>query len=389
MEFDATLFQTSPPQYGSASLADVIPSALSILDVNGERDILGLAAAGLGDARRIAVLLVDGLGYHLLPEAAKSSPQLATALDGTRGTLRELTTNFPSTTPTSLASLSVGVPPGQHGLMGFTVNVPGTDDILTHIAWHGAPDPLTWQPRDTCYTRASAAGVATTVVSRHEYARSGLTDAIFRGAEIARASSIPETVAAMRDGLARGDRSLVYGYFPYVDKTGHADGPGTDSWHDAVGELDGMLDRLLDALPGDTAVLLTADHGMIGVDDDSRVNVADHPHLRDGVRLIAGEPRVRYVHTHPGATADVLATWTETLGDRARVCTRAEAIDAGWFGPVTEAHAQRIGDVVAICRDRTVLLGVPESDFATTVPLRGYHGGLTAAEMAIPLWIAR
>ncbi len=50
--------------------------------------------------------------------------------------------------------------------------------------------------------------------------------------------------------------------------------------------------------------------------------------------MLAGEPRARYVHAAPGAAADVLATWRETLGDRAWVVGRDEAVAAGVFGPV-------------------------------------------------------
>jgi hypothetical protein len=49
------------PRYGQASLAEVLPSVLSVLGVPGERDALGLGAA-LDGVRHIAVLLVDGLG---------------------------------------------------------------------------------------------------------------------------------------------------------------------------------------------------------------------------------------------------------------------------------------------------------------------------------------
>ncbi|MGH3731197.1 MAG: alkaline phosphatase family protein, partial [Micromonosporaceae bacterium] len=91
------------PRYGVASLADVLPSALATLGVPGATDPLGLVAE-LDGVRRIALLLVDGLGQHLIPLADTVAPTLTDLATGRIGTARELTAGFPSTTPTSLVS---------------------------------------------------------------------------------------------------------------------------------------------------------------------------------------------------------------------------------------------------------------------------------------------
>ena len=122
------------PRYFGGSLSDVLPSALAVLGVAGA-DPLGLTAQ-LAGVRRIAVLLIDGLGWYQLPIAAPYAPTL-TDLAARYG--RPLTCGFPSTTPTSLVSLGTGAAPGAHGVLGFRVNVPGTDRVLTHIDWSGSP----------------------------------------------------------------------------------------------------------------------------------------------------------------------------------------------------------------------------------------------------------
>lgn len=387
MDIDAALLRPAEPQYGSASIADIMPSAMAVLGVPGEPDRLGLVPE-LPGVRRVAILLIDGLGYHLYPRAARVSPILAEAVAQTTGRLRRLTTNFPSTTPTSLVSLGTGTPPGRHGVLGFTVNIPDTDELLTHIMWGSHPDPSEWQPVTGCFSRAVADGVTGVNVSP-VYPSVGLSQAAFQDSRRISADTVPQLAAGVREGLASGDRSLVYGYFPAVDKMGHEFGVGGAQWKGAVAQVDQLLRLLITDLPADTALMVTADHGMVNVADEAKIDVAAHPQLRDGVRLIAGEPRVRYVHTLPGATEEVAATWRRFLGDRAEVWTREEAIAQGWFGPVAAAHAARIGDLVVACRDRYVLVGVPECDTPATARLRGYHGSLTEMEMAIPLWIYR
>ncbi len=61
----------------------MLPTAAALLSVDGAVDALGLTAQ-VGDLRRVAVVLVDGMGWHLLPELAADAPLLASVLAGAR-----------------------------------------------------------------------------------------------------------------------------------------------------------------------------------------------------------------------------------------------------------------------------------------------------------------
>jgi arylsulfatase A-like enzyme len=173
-----------------------------------------------------------------------------------------------------------------------------------------------------------------------------------------------------------------------VDRSGHEAGVDSAEWQDAVRGVDRLLDRLVSGLPPNAALVVTADHGQLNIPDDRRVDLSADPALRNGVAAVAGEPRVRYLHTEDGALDDVLAAYRSVLGEQAWVLTRDEVIDGGWFGPVPPEHRPRIGDVVVICLDRGVVLASGWEP-ATTGQLVAYHGSVTAAEMTVPLLVAR
>ena len=364
------------------ALTDVLPSALAVLGMPDMPDRLGLHQT-LDGVRSVAVLLVDGLGYHLLQAARPVAPMLADIADGRLATLRELSTGFPSTTPTSLVSLGTGVAAGAHGVLGFTLNVPGTTRVLNHIEWREEPDPYTWQPVPTLFARATAAGMRATVVSRPEYAGSGLTIAAYGGSVYVGAAGVDPLATQMLRELHDHD-GLVLGYHPKLDAAAHKFGIDSPQWMAAAGEVDHLVGRLIGGLRPGTALLVTADHGGIDVPADGRIDLDTDPQLAAGVRVVAGEPRVRYLHTEPGAEADVLASWRSVLGDAAQVVSRDEAVAADWFGPVPSEHLARIGDVVVVCRDRHVVLASAHEP-ETVGKLVGFHGGTTPAEMAIPL----
>ena len=375
------------PRYGEATLADVLPGAAAALGVPPDRgglpgDPLDLSTV-LGDARRVAVLLVDGLGADLV----RAHPHLAPTLAALSAPVGDLSAPCPSTTPVSLATLGTGVPPGGHGVLGFVTDIPGEGRTLNHVQWADDPDPDVWQPRPTVFEQLQAAGIAATAVGPYAYAGTGLTRAVYRGAAYPGAVSHGDLVALMLRSLTDTPRALVYGYIPDLDLTGHVRGIDSAAWRAQLVQIDKVVDQLVDGLPDDAALLVTADHGMLDVPADTRIDLDAEPHLDVGVRLLAGEPRARYVHTEPGAADDVLATWRAVLGDRAWVGSRAEAVATGMFGTVDGAHALRIGDVVALARGSWAFVATERDPGPSR--LAAYHGSLTATELAIPLLLAR
>jgi hypothetical protein len=373
------------PRYGDASLADVLPGALAVLGVPDAPDPLGLAAL-LPGVRRVAVLLVDGLGWLQLPAVGAFAPTLA-AFAGAPGA-RGLTSAFPSTTPVSLVTAGTGVSPGEHGIVGFNLRVPGTDTVLNHLRWRDEPDPASWQPVPTVFTRAAAAGIAASVVTRPEFQGSGLTVAAYRGGLFRGAAGIDTLVSEMLGALGDTERALVYGYHPDVDRAGHQFGVDSPQWRAAVVEVDDLVRRIAERLPADAALLVTADHGQVDVPPERRFDLDGDPRLRAGVTHVAGEARLRYLHTAPGSRDDVLAAWRGVLGPAAEVVTRDDAIAAGWYGTVAPATVERLGDVVVACRDDYVVLATAREP-ETVTRMVAFHGSYTAVEMSVPLLVIR
>ncbi|MDT4911574.1 MAG: hypothetical protein QOC66_702 [Pseudonocardiales bacterium] len=360
----------------------MLPAAAASLGVPGAEDRLGLVDR-IGPVRQVVVVLVDGLGYHLLPKLAPHAPLLAAVLAGGAGHIAELECTFPSTTPTSLVSLATGNLPGEHGILGFTLNVPGTDRVLTHITWRDDPEPATWQPVPTWFERMAEAGASSAVVLPRYFAGSGLTEAAYRGARFCGVGKRQDYARRLVREV-RGGPPLVYGYTAVLDTAAHRHGIASAEWGHAAAEADALLTRVLAGLPAGAVLLVTADHGGLDVPVTGRLDIGADPCLSDGLRVVAGEPRVRYLHVLDGAQTDVQAAWRAVLGDRADVLTRDEAVATGMFGPVRAEHLPRIGDLVVICAGDSVVLAT-DREPPEVAALIGFHGSATPAETAIPL----
>jgi hypothetical protein len=361
------------PRYFGGSLAEVLPSAVAAAGGEGFANSLGLP-----ERRAYVVLLVDGLGWNLLRNAVAEAPYLAALSAGSR----PLTCGVPSTTATSLTTLGTGLPPGAHGVVGFTSRIPGTKRLLDALQWDKRVDPTHWQVHQTVFGRAEAAGVTATAVIKRVFAGSGLTLAGQRGATFVTADTEGERIAAAAECAAR-DRSLTYLYAGDLDATGHRRGCGSDAWRYQLAVTDCFVQRLREQLPAGAALLVTADHGMVDIGLDQRLDVDDEAELLEGVTVFGGEARLRHLYCNPDRTDDLAARWRDQCGARAWVVTREEAIDEGWFGSV-DAHVRpRLGDVIVA--SGSALAVVSRSRFPKEAHMVGLHGSLTADEMLVPL----
>jgi hypothetical protein len=371
------------PAYNQRSLGDVVPAVAAALGVGGPDHGLPEPPSGLElpDAAAYVVFLVDGLGWTLLERHRHVAPYLASLLEED---VQPATAGVPSTTATSLTSLGTGLPPGAHGVVGFTSRVPGTERLLNALFWDKSVDPVEWQPHETAFGLLRKAGVAATVVNKREFAGSGLTTAAQRGAEYVGADRIGERIAAAL--VSSGEEpSMTYLYEGDLDWTGHRFGVASQQWLQQLAIIDAETEQLREALPSAVRLVVVADHGMVDCPPERHIDVDAHPELREGVLLLGGEARFRHLYCRGGAVDDVLAAWAGFLGPRACVLPRDEAVDRGWFGAVQPSVLPRLGDVMVAARDDH---GVFSSvDFAYETTLVGLHGSLTAEEMLIPVLV--
>lgn len=362
-------------------LSQITPSLFASLGLTDTSDQIQCGPSPVG---RELLFLVDGLGADAIAKYSTYIPTLSALIR--HGAVK---TSFPSTTATSLATLTTGVNPGQHGMLGYTVQVPRSGGrILNTLKWDERVDPFIWQPVATLFERAVAANINVTHVAAKRYEVSGFTRAVFRGAKYrganAHADLITETIAALKDTPA-----FVYLYVNDLDVAGHSDGVGSDKWLAALTGIDQLVATLLQKLPRQTRLWLTADHGMINVGE--KIVIGQGNKLANNIATIAGEPRARHLYLSEGAStlaiSDVASIWEEFLGEKATIYTREQAIAAELFGNSVSADAaDRMGDVIAVAHGDLILIEAEREKQEGAMV--GHHGGASDIESYVPLLTA-
>ena len=365
------------PDYGAATVATVLPTLLAGRDAVRSASGAGWLPEPVVEARAVVLLVLDGLGWAARTGHADAVPELA-AMAGSA-----ISTVVPSTTAAALTSITTGLTPAEHGVVGFRFRIEG--GVLNALTFQlsgpragsrRGPDPLDVQRHEAFRGR----GIPT--VTRDDYRSSGFTRAHLRGGRFEGWHTASGLVEQCRRLVAAGD-PVVYAYYPGVDEVAHAHGLEDGFFRAELRATDRLVGDLLDALPGETALLVTADHGEVHLGEESWVSLAGLAPLADGY---AGDARFRYVYARPGAAAE-LAAEARRLGDVAWVLERRELLEDGWLGPNPSPAAwRRVGDVVLAARGRHAFV---DPTFPRETGLRAAHGSMTRDEMLVPLLAAR
>ena len=357
-------------------LADITNSIFNSLSVPETIDSLSLGSA----ENREVLILIDGMGQDAIDKYGDQFP----IFDELKQ-VKKLYTNFPSTTATSLSTLGTGVLPGVHGMLGYTVRVPRSDNrLLNALKWDERVDPVMWQKVPTLFERAVLAGVSVTHVAAKRYEGSGFTQAALRGAKYVGANGVDEMATAVSAAL-KPQPSFVYTYLNNLDSAGHSDGVGSDKWLTALQQVSEFITKVKQLAPAGTRIWVTSDHGM--VNSTEQVILGQDNKLLENVTLIGGEPRARHIYIKEGAASETITQWQEFFGNKARVLSKESAIKDELFGPVvTEDSHDRLGDLIAIANNDLIL--VDPARVREESSMVGHHGGITDIEVEIPLLLA-
>jgi Type I phosphodiesterase / nucleotide pyrophosphatase len=322
-------------------------------------------------ASQVVVLIVDGLGWDQFVEYKALMPSLAGLTGG------PITTVAPTTTATALCSITTGLTPGEHGLVGYRMALQG--DVLNVLRWaSGDSDRRRAMPPSQVQAFAPFLGLAVPVISPAELEGTAFTEAHLRGSRPVGYRAPSAIAVEVRRQLTAGER-FVYAYYGSVDKTAHERGFG--EFYDAELRMaDYIVAMVLEVLPPGAVLLVTADHGQVEVGD--HVLVPD-PALLAMVGMQSGEGRFRWWHVERASVDELAKAAIDSYGDVAWIVTRDQVLDEHWFGPtVSGPVAARLGDVAVVAR---APVSFHDPLDAGAFPLVCRHGSLTSAEVRVPL----
>lgn len=356
------------PDYGGACLAN-LASALLHRDPKHPTSWLPEPVAG---ASQVVLFVLDGLGWEQLGSRAELAPTLSAMAGG------PITSVAPTTTAAALTSITTGLTPARHGVVGYRVRVPG-DKVMNVLRWRTRDgDALGEVPPRSFQVADAFGGTGVPAVTRAEFARTGFTVAHLTGTRLI-GWRMASTLVTEVVRLVRAGEEFVYAYYDGIDKVAHEWGLGEHFDAELVA-ADRLVGDIAAALPRGTTLVVTSDHGQVHVGRD----VVDvDAGVMGEVAFMSGEGRFRWLHTGEGDVEKLAKRALDAHGDLAWVRTRDEVVSDGWLGgsPAPEVEA-RLGDVALVAHAPVAFADPSDPGEAA---LLSRHGSLTPAEMLVPL----
>jgi len=355
------------PALDGASIAGIVPAIL------GRSDAEWLPPE-VASAEQVVLLVLDGLGWAAIEEHRALLPNLA-AMSGSA-----ITTVVPSTTATALTSISTGLAPAQHGIVGYRMLV--DSQVLNVLRWSFAgggrpPDPFNVQRHTAFLSRPVP------VITRAEFRTTGFTQAHLRGGEFRGWHTTASLIEHCLRCVEAGER-FVYAYYPGVDTVAHEFGLHDRAYLRELTDTDRLVGALRDVLPAHVTLVITSDHGQVHLE---RASWIDMPEVATRCSAMAGDGRFRYCYARKGTARELLDVARDAVGERGWVWSRAELLESGLLGSgATGTIPGRIGDVVLAAKDA---VGFVDPSVPNEVQLRSGHGSITPDEMLVPLLATR
>jgi hypothetical protein len=381
----------SLPDYRGGSIVNLMTSVVQA--VGGEPcpfypPLRLLPAERMRDARNLVLLVVDGLGYHHLT-GAPGGEVLRQHLVG------PMTSVFPTTTATAITTFLTGVAPQQHALTGWFMYFRELGTVMAVLPFrprHGGESlGKSGVAAAEIFAQASVFNRLPCdcyVLIPEHIADSDFNTVHCAGAQRRRYTTLRQFFKQVRQVLRESDRrKYVYAYWPELDSLAHSHGVASPEVASHLGQLDAGFAGLLQDIRGtETALVVTADHGVIDCDRGRLIELEQHPRLRDTLLLpLCGERRIAYCYVHPRREGEFEAYAHEHLRHAAHLFRSEDLASAGYFGlgPADPRLLERIGHYALLMRENcTVKDWVLGEHRHTHI---GSHGGLSDAELYVPL----
>jgi hypothetical protein len=258
-------------------------------------------------------------------------------------------------------------------------------------------EPASFLPVPGIAEAMASQGIETHVLINGQYTKGGLSDIFFRGVTTVH-SYVPGSAADLWITLRRfleqrvGQRMFISVYWGVLDALSHARGPQSPAIDAELGAftelmISEFLNRVSPDAASGTLFEVVADHGQLETPPHDAVRLAEHPELVENLWMgPLGEQRFAYLVARQGRIKSVRRYVQQHLGHAFAVIDSRQALKAGLFGLGNNAPetAARLGDIILVSRGSHILYDEGQEPY-----LLGLHGGLSAEEMIVPLFLMR
>jgi predicted AlkP superfamily pyrophosphatase or phosphodiesterase len=384
------------PLYDSYCFSKIPATVSTLLTGKDRMKALPSCCVNQGIYDSVIVILLDGFGWHFF-EKYSDHPFLQRFIQ--EGIASKLTTQFPSTTAAHVTTIHTGMEVGMTGIYEWFQYEPLLDTVIAPLLFSKAGDPVPSTllaaqvkpekiyPFNTIYQKMHQDGIESFLFHDAQISQSPYSQALGKGAHSCAYFNFSQGLRSLKElsQKTKTHRSYAFMYYAGIDSVGHRKGPTSPEFDAAVKQcLDQLENEWMKGLllPGKTALIVTADHGMTSLDPKETIYLNSiFPKLTSllDVQAPAGSCRDLFLHVKPSALLEAQNEISSLLTGKAEVWKTEDLIELGLFGKVQKRFLERVGNLVILPYEHEGVWWWEPHKFHQN--FYGSHGGLTRKEM--------
>lgn len=321
----------------------------------------------------VIIMLFDGMGSRILDRTLNKNSFFI------KNKYKEITTVFPATTTAATTSITTGLNPIEHGLLGWNTYIKPIDKTITLFL------DCEKGKEDICKEFLEVKNKLVTTTIADEIEEKGLYHAKeffpFKTGNAVVYSNLDHMLNLVLEETKIKGKKFLYVYDTEPDHTMHDYGPDSGIVKKLIEERNTKVSELCQKLK-DSLIIIIADHGHIKVDN---IFLNDYPELLNMLeRTTSIEQRTVSFKVKKEYLGKFVNKFNELFGDYFNIYNKSEILESNIFGYGTpnELFNDAIGDFIAIAESSNKCL-IADGDKA----LFSHHAGYTDDEIFIPLII--
>ena len=382
------------PNYHGGGLINLVASIENAMGGRSKyKSLSKLNPSELKDSKNIVLMLIDGLGYDFLMKNGKG-----TAFNkNTRG---RMTSVFPSSTSAAIPTLMTGLSPQEHGMTGWFMYLREFGSQIIPLPFiprlkGGSNLGKLIKLKDVFNIKpvSDRLKVKTYVVQGNKILNSDFTVAAAGKAKRMGYNKMGGYFRAIKAIInSNSQRKFIFAYYPEHDSLCHKNGSTNKKVLRHFKKLSKKLDFFIKSIEGTkTTIIITADHGITDVHPTKRINMRDHPELKETLVMpLCGEHRFAYAYVRPSEQKEFERYVNTRLKHCCELFKSGELLSKGYFG-ISNTHDEfknRIGDYILIMKDHYGIYDDPIYQKRDHYHI-GDHGGTSSEELYVPLIVIR
>jgi len=314
------------------------------------------------DAETVNFILADGLGFLNLQSTDSFLNEYLN---------NSVNTTFPSSTNVALTTISMLKEPIDHGIFGYYMYDKINYGLINALNWNVENKDLLqakhFDSQSSVWSVFKENNIYASNFQPKNLINTPLSNYLYEEKSTVPYITQEDLLITLSDSLFL-ENKFNFIYYPNIDVSAHVFGVNSDEWHKEIKKFEELVKKITELSNKKSYTVISADHGLTNIPKENRFHIANQEDID-----IYGDQRAVYIN---GSEKKIIETFSNIPG---QLINRTE-LGLLLPTPKNEFIETLYPDFCFLVEDKNIIY--PQH---LKTELAGYHGGLSAEEIKIPI----